>query len=235
MSQSTVKTGGRQRRERGSITPEEIIKGAFAVADRDSLDNLSMPELARHLGVGVTSVYWYFRKKDDLIQTMSDQAIRTVHSQLPQPGDPAQWRAFLAGYCRKMREVYLANDTIADLVLVRTRSYSLSATHLTYQGVEDALAMLVKAGFTPLTAWNLYSALSIYTRGIIISERIQRMNNAPSLDDRQIKLLEPEKMPLLTTLVEEESISLSMVGDDNFEYGLEAMLETFERQLQAAK
>jgi hypothetical protein len=95
--------------------------------------------------------------------------------------------------------------------------------------------MLVKAGFTPLTAWNLYSALSIYTRGIIISERIQRMNNAPSLDDRQIKLLEPEKMPLLTTLVEKESISLSMVGDDNFEYGLEAMLETFERQLQAEK
>lgn len=232
MRQTTIKPAGRPRRERGSITPEEIIKGAFAVADRDSLDNLSMPELARHLGVGVTSVYWYFRKKDDLIRIMSDQAMDRMHSQLPQPGDPAEWRAFLADHCRKMREVYRGDDTMADLVLVRTRSYSLAATHLAFQGVETVVEMLVKAGFTPLQAWNVYSALSIYTRGIITYERIQRMNNAPTLDDRQTKLLNPETTPLLTALVSEGSISLSMVNDDNFEFGLNALLETFERQLQ---
>ena len=56
----------RKRRERGSIDPEEIINGAFELAEEVSIDNLSMPMLGKHLGVGVTSIYWYFRKKDDL-------------------------------------------------------------------------------------------------------------------------------------------------------------------------
>jgi AcrR family transcriptional regulator len=52
----------RQRRERGSISVDEILNGAFEVAAEVSIDNLSMPLLARHLAVGVTSIYWYFRK-----------------------------------------------------------------------------------------------------------------------------------------------------------------------------
>jgi AcrR family transcriptional regulator len=56
----------RRRRERGSISVDEILNGAFAVAADVSIDNLSMPLLARNLDVGVTSIYWYFRKKDEL-------------------------------------------------------------------------------------------------------------------------------------------------------------------------
>lgn len=66
----------RQRRERGSINPEDIIKGAFELAEQVSIDNLSMPLLGKHLGVGVTSIYWYFRKKDDLLNAMTDRALR---------------------------------------------------------------------------------------------------------------------------------------------------------------
>jgi AcrR family transcriptional regulator len=47
----------RQRRERGSISVDEILNGAFEVAAEVSIDNLSMPLLARHLDVGVTSIY----------------------------------------------------------------------------------------------------------------------------------------------------------------------------------
>jgi AcrR family transcriptional regulator len=54
----------RQRRERGSINPDDIINGAFELAEELGIDNVSMPLLGKHLGVGVTSIYWYFRKKD---------------------------------------------------------------------------------------------------------------------------------------------------------------------------
>ena len=66
----------RQRRERGSINPDDIIKGAFELAEQVGIDNLSMPLLGKHLGVGVTSIYWYFRKKDDLLNAMTDRALR---------------------------------------------------------------------------------------------------------------------------------------------------------------
>ena len=73
----------RQRRERGSISVDEILNGALEVAAEVSIDNLSMPLLARHLDVGVTSIYWYFRKKDELLDAMTDSvgAIR-VHGAL---------------------------------------------------------------------------------------------------------------------------------------------------------
>lgn len=44
--------GKRQRRQRGSINPEDIISGAFELAQQVSIDNLSMPLLGKHLGVG---------------------------------------------------------------------------------------------------------------------------------------------------------------------------------------
>ena len=66
----------RQRRERGSINPDDIIKGAFELAEQVGIDNLCMPLLGKHLGVGVTSIYWYFRKKDDLLNAMTDRALR---------------------------------------------------------------------------------------------------------------------------------------------------------------
>ena len=68
----------RQRRERGSINPDDIINGAFELAEEVGIDNLSMPLLGKHLGVGVTSIYWYFRKKDDLLNAMTDRALQAV-------------------------------------------------------------------------------------------------------------------------------------------------------------
>ena len=72
---------GRARRERGSISIEEILRGAFDIARAVSVDNLSMPQLARHLDVGVTSIYWYFRRKDDLLDAMTEQALREAEAQ----------------------------------------------------------------------------------------------------------------------------------------------------------
>jgi AcrR family transcriptional regulator len=223
----------RERRERGSISAEEILRGAFAVADRSDLDSLSMPELAKHLGVGVTSIYWYFRKKDDLLRSMSDEAVRTLQDRLPKPGDPAEWRDFLDRHFRAMRDTYRADDTMADLALVRIRSYSLEATHFTYQNVERIIEMLVEAGFTPGEAWKVYSMISTFTRGVIILERTQRMNNSPLIDERQSKLIVPTTMPRLANLIDEGSIRLSMVSEDNFDFGLRTMLDGFERLLSA--
>lgn len=53
----------RRRRERGSINVDKILNGAFEVAADVSVDHLSMPLLAKHLDIGVTSIYWYFRRR----------------------------------------------------------------------------------------------------------------------------------------------------------------------------
>ena len=90
----------RQRRERGSISVDEIINGAFQVAEEVSVDGLSMPLLAKHLDVGVTSIYWYFRKKDDLLNAMTDRALGQYDFATPFV-EGQDWRDSLRDHARK--------------------------------------------------------------------------------------------------------------------------------------
>ena len=94
----------RQRRERGSINPDDIIKGAFELAEDVGIDNLSMPLLGKHLGVGVTSIYWYFRKKDDLLNAMTDRALKQVrvrHARTSRPRTGARRCATTRARCER--------------------------------------------------------------------------------------------------------------------------------------
>ena len=60
-----------KRRPRGSLDIEDIVTGACELADEVSVAGLSMPVLARHLDVPVTSIYWHFRKKEQLLDAMA--------------------------------------------------------------------------------------------------------------------------------------------------------------------
>ena len=103
MMANTASAPTRRRRDRGSINVDEILYGAFEVAAQVSIDNLSMPLLAKHLDVGVTSIYWYFRRKDDLLNAMSDRALERFEFTAPSI-DASNWRESLRNHARTMRQ-----------------------------------------------------------------------------------------------------------------------------------
>jgi AcrR family transcriptional regulator len=111
-------TEKRQRRERGSISVDEILNGAFEVAQEVSIDSLSMPLLARHLDVGVTSIYWYFRKKYDLLDAMTDRALGQYDFATPFV-EGCDWRESLRNHAHKMRQTFRSNPILCDLILIR--------------------------------------------------------------------------------------------------------------------
>jgi AcrR family transcriptional regulator len=161
----------RRRRERGSISVDEILDGAFAVAAEVSIDNLSMPQLAKHLDVGVTSIYWYFRKKDELLDAMTDRALQRYEFTVPCI-DASNWRASLRNHARTMRKRFLDDPILCDLVLIRGH-YGASALHGALQEIEHPVAALVEAGLTPEQAVETYGAISVHTRGSAVLERLQ--------------------------------------------------------------
>ncbi len=161
----------RQRRERGSISVDEIINGAFEVAAEVSINNLSMPLLARQLDVGVTSIYWYFRKKDELLDAMTDRALARYEFTVPCI-DASNWHASLRNHARTMRRQFLDDPILCDLVLIRGH-YGPSALHGALQEIEQPVAALVEAGLTPEQAVETYGAISVHTRGSVVLERLQ--------------------------------------------------------------
>jgi len=168
---ANAKSDTRKRRDRGSISADEILTGAFDVAEQVSIDNLSMPVLAKHLDVGVTSIYWYFRRKDDLLDAMTDRALERFEFTVPSI-DASNWRDSLRAHAQTMRGHFRANPILCDLVLIRGH-FGGSALRGALQKIEQPVAALVEAGLDHRQAIAVYGAISVHTRGSAVLERIQ--------------------------------------------------------------
>ncbi|WNG89332.1 TetR family transcriptional regulator [Mycobacterium sp. ITM-2016-00317] len=219
----------RQRRERGSINPDDIINGAFELAEQVGIDNLSMPLLGKHLGVGVTSIYWYFRKKDDLLNAMTDRALRQYAFATPYV-EAKDWRETLANHARSMRQTFNGNPILCDLILIRS-ALSPRAAKLGAQEVEKAISSLVEAGLSPEDAFDTYSAMSVHVRGSVVLQRLREKNLAGEdshgdIDDTMT--IDPVTAPLLAA-VTQQGHHLSGSDDRNFEFGLTCILDHAER------
>jgi AcrR family transcriptional regulator len=215
----------RQRRERGSINPDDIISGAFELAEQVSIDNLSMPLLGKHLGVGVTSIYWYFRKKDDLLNAMTDRALSKYVFATPYV-EASDWRETLRNHARLMRKTFMGNPILCDLILIRA-ALSPKAARMGAQEMERAIGNLVEAGLSPEDAFDTYSAISLHVRGSVVLQRLFEKNQSPDGDPRSIEeavSTDPETTPLIAQ-VTGKGHRIGAPDETNFEYGLNCILD----------
>lgn len=215
----------RQRRERGSINPADIIDGAFELAGEVSVDNLSMPLLGKHLGVGVTSIYWYFRKKDDLLNAMTDRALSKYVFATPYV-EASDWRDSLRDHARAMRKTFLSSPILCDLILIRG-ALSEKARRLGIEEMEKAIASLVEAGLSPEEAFDAYSAVSVHVRGSVVLERLSEKNRASGNGGHDIdepSVIDPKTAPLIAKLTG-KGHRIAVPDQHNFEFGLEGILD----------
>ncbi len=222
----------RRRRERGSINPDDIISGAFELAEQVSIDNLSMPLLGKHLGVGVTSIYWYFRKKDDLLNAMTDRALSKYVFATPYV-EASDWRESLRNHAWLMRKTFMGNPILCDLILIRA-ALSPKAARLGAQEVERAIANLVEAGLSPEDAFDTYSAVSVHVRGSVVLHRLYEKNQSADNGARAIEdtvAIDPATTPLIAQ-VGGQGHRIGAPDEANFEYGLTCILDHAGRLIE---
>ncbi|MFV8054747.1 TetR/AcrR family transcriptional regulator [Mycobacterium sp. 48b] len=228
----TAQKSGRERqlgrRDRGSITPEYLIGGAYTLAEEVGLDNLSMPTLAKYLDIGITSIYWHFRRKDDLLDAMQDRAIAQFASTTWYVGRN-DWRASLYAYAKVSWRALCSNPVMCDLILSRERSSETVARHGAADA-ERAVADLVHAGLTPQDAWDTYNAITIHIRGSLLIRRIY---------DRQFRTTEvpAERAEDRSAAEGSETASLRRnVPDEHlFEFGLLCILDSAQQRIGARR
>ena len=104
------------RRARGSLTEDAIVETAFAIAADSSIEEVSIPLVAESLDVGVTSIYWHVRNKSELLDAMTDRALR--RSGLPAYAESDDWRESLSTHARGVRQTFLADPVLTDLILI---------------------------------------------------------------------------------------------------------------------
>lgn len=190
------------RRPRGSLTEDAIVETAFEIAADSSIEQVSIPLVARSLDVGVTSIYWHVRNKSELLDAMTDRALR--RSGLPAYAESDDWRESLMAHARGVRRIFLGDPVLTDLILIRG-ALSPMARRLGEQETQKAITSMTQAGLDDQTAHDTYSAVSELVRGSVLLARMTQKHgaagaaasaddgefpNAPiALDDRPFELL----------------------------------------------
>jgi AcrR family transcriptional regulator len=217
----------RTRLARGSLDRDRILNAALQLAGEVGLASLNIPALATRLGVGVTSIYWHVRNRDELVRLMAAQATERLEGLLPSADgwEPADWTGYLREYFTRQRAIFAGDDLLTDLTVMRAMKYDPKTLSMGYQGVERLLRYLVAAGFTPVDGWNLYSALSLYTQGFAVVERRSRVNGVPRDPARQVETLDAEQTPIIAGLLRAGAVSIDLAGDPTFETGLQWLLD----------
>lgn len=88
------------------LKPENVVAEALDLLDEVGLDGVSTRRLAQRLGVEQPSLYWHFRKKEDLLGAMAEAAMAPqATAPLPTPGD--DWYAWFGDNFRSFRRTLL--------------------------------------------------------------------------------------------------------------------------------
>ena len=139
-----------------SLSREEITAAAVKLADTQGIEAVSMRTLAVALGVGATSLYRYFDRKDELIDLMADQAVAAaVLDEIPQ-----DWRDALAAIARALRAVCLAHPWV---VTAAGRQALIGPNVIRH--VEQSLQATAALGLDWTKRLAIWRAVDSYTMG----------------------------------------------------------------------
>jgi len=166
-------TTSRGRAPRGSLDADQIVDAACGLIASVGLTKFSMPSVAKQLDVGVTSLYWYFRSKDELLRAVAERVTAEFYDGLDDDegvtGEERVLRQFRL-YWRRLqenllwREIFISSFAAAVSTSPESRR---RAGHVVRRQVDR----MVDAGLNVDEATAAYRVLSTYTRGAVLVMR----------------------------------------------------------------
>lgn len=218
------------RRARGSLSQDEILDGAQHLIERHGLAELSMPALARHLKSGVTSIYWYYRSKDELLQALTDRVTSEIYQGLPPIGEKP-WDEELFDYYAAFHDLIdrhvVYRELFAHRVRVLVEHADLRPTVL--QRLEDGLGFLVAGGLTPEEAATAMNACADFTCGFVVLGHGHDHDRVAEADRSSVRI-DASQLPILHALGVEQLTDLRV---ERFEEGLRLLIDGVRSRLAA--
>jgi AcrR family transcriptional regulator len=222
---STHQNARAARRPRsGGLNLDAIAAATLNIVEREGLDAVTMRRVADELGTGAASLYRHVASRDELLVVVADKLLEAVGA-VP-PADELGWREQCERAARGYRALLLARPAVVALL---SRSQLLGPNSL--RGRELMLRHLLAQDFPPSLAVHTYLALVHYVMGSM------------RLDERSTKRRPAERRALTAlfagldrddypTVVELADILGGLEPDDEFEFGLQALLDGIAAALE---
>jgi TetR/AcrR family tetracycline transcriptional repressor len=210
---------------RPALSRDRVIDTALAIVDREGLDGLTMRHLASELGVEAMSLYHWFPNKAAILDALVEASLRETASAVDASSREG-WRASLRALAHAHRRVLKAHPNTLPHMNSRPGK-SVEAMRF----IERMLDVLRTEGFTPRLATQTMQSLLAYIRGAVAMEAATELVRTDSHGiDELLERLPATEFPRV-----HEVAALFRgpppTGDEQFEFGLEALLDGIGERL----
>jgi AcrR family transcriptional regulator len=205
------------------LSRERVLRAAVALADDSGLESLTMRKLGEVVRVEAMSLYNHVANKGDLLDGMVDLVFSEIH--LPSAG--VDWKTAMRQRAISAREVLVRHPW--GIGLMESRSTPGPATLRHHDAV---LGSLRQGGFSVEMAAHAFSALDSYIYGFALQEASLPFDTAEETAEVAqmiLKQLPADEYPYLTELTIEHVLQPGYDYGDEFEFGLDLILDGLER------
>ena len=213
---------------RGRLSRERVLAAAVVLADSGGLESLTMRRLGEELGVEAMSLYKHVANKDDLLDGMVD----LVFAEIDLPGDGTGWRTAMRERAISARAALKRHPWAPALMQSRTAPGQATLRHH-----DTVIGALRRAGFPVALTAHAFSAIDAYVYGFALQERslpFETVEQAEEVGRQMFARMPPGAFPHLVELTVEHILQPGYDYGDEFEYGLDLVLDGLDRALGEA-
>ena len=213
------------RRTRVPLTRARVLEGAMTLADRAGVGALTMRALASELGVKPMAVYHHVKGKEEILDGIVDE----VFARIEMPPAERPWRDAIRARAVSARAVLRLHPWATALMDSRT-----SPGPATLRQHDAVIGTFRRGGFSIAQTAHAYSLLDSYVFGFAIQEAalpFDGPDESAAVAEQMLAELPADAYPHLAEMTVEHVLRPGYDFGDEFEFGLELILDALERAL----
>jgi AcrR family transcriptional regulator len=212
---------------RGRLNRDRVLRAAVGLADAGGIESLTMRKLGVELGVEAMSLYNHVANKGDLVDGMID----IVFEEIDLPTQGTGWRIAMRRRAISARAALSRHQWAVGRMESRATPGPATLRH------HDAvLGILRGAGFSVALAAHAYSVLDSYLYGFALQEPSLPFDSGKHPGEDAAKVTQAimarftsGQYPHLTELAVDHVLQPGYDYGDEFEYGLDLILDGLEK------
>ena len=205
------------------LSKERAVRKAVAIADESGVGALTMRGLAERLGVEAMSLYHHVQNKNEILDAMVD----SVFEEIELPSDEVDWKTAMRRRALSAREALRRHPWAVGMLDSRPNPGPATLRHH-----DSVLGSLRGAGFSIAAAAHAISALDSYIYGFAMQEVALPFETPEEVEEVAGAILEQlptDEYPHLTEMIAEHSLKSGYSFADEFEFGLDLILDGLDR------
>ncbi|MEP6640169.1 MAG: TetR/AcrR family transcriptional regulator C-terminal domain-containing protein [Chloroflexota bacterium] len=199
------------------------MHAALALADAGGLESLSMRRVAQELGVEAMALYRHVANKDDMI----DGIVDLVFGEIDLPSRGPDWKSAMRRRAIFIRDALSRHRWAIGLMESRRNPGPANLRH------HDAVIGSLRAGgFDIVMTAHAYALLDAYVYGFALTKMNLPFETSDEVAEVAAGMLAPFPMneyPYLLEILNEVVMKPGYDFGDEFEYGLDVVLDGIER------